>query len=168
MIKSDAWSASDVSTGSGVPIVGFSATFSRHDGLALGTVFERIVYHRDFLEMIKENWSVGQCFCPIFLVLIAGSRLCKVRFTSVKAQIDLSGVTVNSKSGDFNATSLAHVINTVTINSLVVQSWLDRAGEERNQHGPNRSADIICFNFSESKIHTGLLRECRARFRSHP
>jgi len=39
-----------------VPIIGFSATFSRHDGLALGSVFERIVYHRDFLEMIKEQW----------------------------------------------------------------------------------------------------------------
>lgn len=40
-----------------VPIIGFSATFSRHDGLALGSVFDRIVYHRDFLEMIKEQWS---------------------------------------------------------------------------------------------------------------
>lgn len=41
-----------------IPIIGFSATFSRHDGLALGSVFERIVYHRDFLEMIKEQWLV--------------------------------------------------------------------------------------------------------------
>lgn len=40
-----------------VPIIGFSATFSRHDGLALGSVFDRIVYHRDFLDMIKEQWS---------------------------------------------------------------------------------------------------------------
>jgi hypothetical protein len=42
-----------------VPILGFSATFSRHDGLALGSVFESIVYHRDFLEMIKEQWYVA-------------------------------------------------------------------------------------------------------------
>lgn len=39
-----------------IPIIGFSATFSRHDGLALGSIFQRIVYHRDFLEMIKEQW----------------------------------------------------------------------------------------------------------------
>ena len=39
-----------------VPIIGFSATFSRHDGLALGSVFDQIVYHRDFLDMIKEQW----------------------------------------------------------------------------------------------------------------
>jgi len=37
-------------------IIGFSATFSRHDGLAFGSVFDRIVYHRDFLDMIKEQW----------------------------------------------------------------------------------------------------------------
>lgn len=96
-----------------VPIFGFSATFSRHDGLALGSVFERIVYHRDFLDMIKEEW------------------LCNVRFTTVKANIDLRGITINTHSGDFNATSLAHVINTETINKLVVQTWLDRADGDR-------------------------------------
>ena len=39
-----------------IPIFGFSATFSRHDGLSLGSVFQEIVYHRDFLEMIQEEW----------------------------------------------------------------------------------------------------------------
>lgn len=34
-----------------VPIIGFSATFARHDGLALGKVFDRIVFHKDFLEV---------------------------------------------------------------------------------------------------------------------
>lgn len=51
-----------------------------------------------------------------------------MRFTTVQANIDLKGVTVNSRSGDFNATSLAHVVNTDTVNHLVVQTWLDRAG----------------------------------------
>lgn len=41
-----------------IPIIGFSATFSRHDGLALGSVFERLVYHRDVLQMIDEDWLV--------------------------------------------------------------------------------------------------------------
>jgi ATP-dependent helicase IRC3 len=48
-----------------IPIVGFSATFSRHDGLALGSVFERIVYHRDFLEMIKEQWYAHPSPIPV-------------------------------------------------------------------------------------------------------
>ena len=47
----------------------------------------------------------------------------------MKANIDLRGVTINTKSGDFSATSLAHVINTETLNKLVVQTWLDRAGQ---------------------------------------
>jgi len=96
-----------------IPIIGFSATFSRHDGLALGSVFERIVYHRDFLEMIKEQW------------------LSDVRFTSVRASINLKDVTVNTRTGDFNPTSLAHVINTDNVNKLVVKAWLDRAATRK-------------------------------------
>lgn len=46
-----------------IPIIGFSATFSRHDGLALGSVFEKIVYHRDFLDMIQEQWQVYLYLC---------------------------------------------------------------------------------------------------------
>lgn len=41
-----------------VPIVGFSATFSRHDGTALGTVYDEIVFHKDFLAMMDEKWCV--------------------------------------------------------------------------------------------------------------
>ncbi|KAI5836220.1 P-loop containing nucleoside triphosphate hydrolase protein [Schizophyllum commune Tattone D] len=97
-----------------IPIIGFSATFSRHDGLALGSVFERIVYHRSFLEMIKEEW------------------LCDVRFTSVHARLKLNEVTVNTKTGDFNAASLARVINTPTVNDLVVKTWLHRAAKRKS------------------------------------
>ncbi|KAH7104237.1 P-loop containing nucleoside triphosphate hydrolase protein [Auriculariales sp. MPI-PUGE-AT-0066] len=112
-----------------VPILGFSATFNRHDGLALNAVFDRIVYHRDLLEMIKEEW------------------LCAVRFTSVKAQLDLSDVTINGSTGDFNATSLAHVINTDTINKLVFQAWVDLTYAAT--HKPTRKSTLIfCVNIA--------------------
>ncbi|OCH96088.1 P-loop containing nucleoside triphosphate hydrolase protein [Obba rivulosa] len=117
-----------------IPILGFSATFSRHDGVALGSVFERIVYHRDFLEMIKEQW------------------LCNVRFTTVRAKIDLSEVTISSKTGDFHPTSLAHVINTQSLNNLVVRSWLDRA-EGR------KSTLIFCVDLAHVRDLTGTFRE---------
>ncbi|KAI0695173.1 P-loop containing nucleoside triphosphate hydrolase protein [Cytidiella melzeri] len=117
-----------------IPIFGFSATFSRHDGLALGSVFERIVYHRDFLEMIKDQW------------------LCNVRFTSIRANIDLSNVTVNSRTGDFNATSIAQVVNTASINKLVVQTWLDRAVKRR-------STLIFCVNVAHVRDLTTTFRE---------
>jgi len=67
------------------------------------------------------------CFLIHFLTYFH-PRLCDVRFTSVKAQINLQDVTINSRNGDFNPTSLAHVVNTDSINELVVRSWMDRAG----------------------------------------
>ncbi|KAF9229231.1 P-loop containing nucleoside triphosphate hydrolase protein [Gyrodon lividus] len=117
-----------------IPIIGFSATFSRHDGLALGSVFERIVYHRDFLDMIKEQW------------------LCDVRFTSVKASINLQGVIVNTRTGDFNAASLAHIINTDTINHLVVRAWLDRASDRK-------STLVFCVNLAHVRQLTKAFQD---------
>lgn len=111
-----------------IPIIGFSATFSRHDGLALGSVFERIVYHRDFLDMIKEQWYAVSAFSLCLSGSDVGVRLCDVRFTTVRANIDLKNVTINSRTGDFNPTSLAHVINNDTVNELIVKTWMDRAG----------------------------------------
>jgi len=44
-----------------VPIIGFSATFSRPDQLALSAVFEKIVFHREVTAMLDEGWSVPRC-----------------------------------------------------------------------------------------------------------
>ncbi|KAI0735086.1 P-loop containing nucleoside triphosphate hydrolase protein [Earliella scabrosa] len=118
-----------------IPILGFSATFSRHDGLALGSVFEEIVYHRDFLEMIKEQWCA----------------LCNVRFTTVRANIDLSEVTVNTRTGDFNPSSLAHVVNTDTVNELIVRTWLDKAADRK-------STLVFCVNLSHVSKVTAAFR----------
>ncbi|KAF8525166.1 P-loop containing nucleoside triphosphate hydrolase protein [Hysterangium stoloniferum] len=118
---------------SSIPIIGFSATFGRHDGLSLGTVFERIVYHRDFLQMIKDKW------------------LCDVRFTSVRARMNLSQVTINTRTGDFNASSLAHVVNTDTVNTLIVQSWLDRASTRK-------STLVFCVNLVHVRDLTNAFR----------
>ncbi|KAJ7244750.1 P-loop containing nucleoside triphosphate hydrolase protein [Mycena haematopus] len=117
-----------------IPIIGFSATFSRHDGLALGSVFERIVYHRDFIEMIKEQW------------------LCDVRFTTVHASINLKNVTVNARTGDFNPSSLAQVVNTETVNNIVVKSWLDKAGSTR------KSTLVFCVNVAHVEALTQTFR----------
>ena len=40
-----------------IPIIDFSVTFSRHDRLALGSVFDQIAYCLDFLDTIKGQWS---------------------------------------------------------------------------------------------------------------
>ncbi|KAK0208060.1 P-loop containing nucleoside triphosphate hydrolase protein [Desarmillaria ectypa] len=117
-----------------IPIIGFSATFSRHDGLKLGVVFDKIVYHKDFLTMIKDQW------------------LCPVRFTTTKADMNLDDVTVNSRNGDFNATSLAHVVNTETINTLVVQTWLEKAAIRK-------STLVFCVNVAHVHSLTQAFRQ---------
>ena len=44
--------------GNKVPIIGFSATFSRPDQLALNMVFEEIVFHREISTMLEDGWYV--------------------------------------------------------------------------------------------------------------
>lgn len=92
------------------PIIGFSATFSRHDGLSLGAVFEELVFHKDVLDLIDEQW------------------LSPLRFTSIQAQIPLESVAISGggAGADFATTSLARVINTPVVNTLIVRSWLSR------------------------------------------
>lgn len=98
------------------------------------------------------------------------SRLCDVRFTSVKASINLSDVTVSSASGDFNATSLAHVINTETVNNMVVQTWLDRAGPSMSlkhtditdpipSQETRKSTLVFCVNLAHVRDLTHTFRQ---------
>ncbi|KAF5355713.1 hypothetical protein D9756_003723 [Leucocoprinus leucothites] len=110
-----------------------SAAPSRHDGLMLGSVFEQIVYHRDLLDMIRDQW------------------LCDIRFTSVKASLKLDEVSVNSQTGDFNSTSLAKQINTEPMRELVVKSWIDRASERK-------STLVFCVNVEHVHALTATFR----------
>ncbi|WVQ78706.1 hypothetical protein IAT38_000793 [Cryptococcus sp. DSM 104549] len=96
-----------------VPIIGFSATFSRTDQLALNMAFEEIVFHRDISTMLKEGW------------------LAPAKSTSVKAHLSLEGVELN-KSGDFHMESLAAHMDTEDVNEIVVRSYLLRAADRRS------------------------------------
>lgn len=119
---------------SNVPVIGFSATFSRHDGLALGKVFDRIVFHKDFLEMIGEKW------------------LCPIRFTSIKADIDLASVKISNLNSDFATSSLASVVNTDVVNRIVLKSWIDRA------HTRRRSTLVFAVNIEHVQDLTATFR----------
>lgn len=92
-------------------ILGFTATFSRHDQLALSSVFEEIVYHQDVWDMLQAGW------------------LAPARFTTIKAKIQLAECAVSERTGDFAAKGLSGKVNTEEVNELVVRTWLDRAGE---------------------------------------
>ncbi|UPX10071.1 Putative ATP-dependent helicase IRC3 [Ascochyta rabiei] len=100
--------ASDWSRGNVPALVGVSATFSRFDGRKLGAVIDHIVYHRDYVDMIEENW------------------LSDVVFTTVETKADLTRVGSNA-NGDFQAAALSKVINTTETNELVVKTWSAKA-----------------------------------------
>ncbi|KAI5297769.1 hypothetical protein KEM55_004260, partial [Ascosphaera atra] len=94
-------------------LVGVSATFSRFDGLKLGAAIDYIVYHKDYIDMIKDKW------------------LADAVFTTIKSYADLSRVS-KASGGDFNTTELSIAVNTETINDIIVRSWLQRASHRRS------------------------------------
>lgn len=94
-------------------LVGVSATFSRFDGLKLGAVFDRIVYHKDMVDMIADNWLAG------------------LIFSTVKSHVDLRGVKSNAQ-GDFQVTALSQAVNTQPTNEITVQAWLAKAKERKS------------------------------------
>ncbi|KLT45993.1 P-loop containing nucleoside triphosphate hydrolase protein [Cutaneotrichosporon oleaginosum] len=96
-----------------VPIVGFSATFSRHDTLALSAAFEEIVFHRDVGNMLEEGW------------------LSPVKSTAVYADLQLGDVETTS-TGEYATASLANHVNTPAVNLLIVRTYLHRAADRRS------------------------------------
>ncbi|KAB8292323.1 hypothetical protein EYC80_008065 [Monilinia laxa] len=89
-------------------LVGVSATLSRTDGLRLGAALDQIVYHKDYIDMIEENWLSG------------------VIFTTVQSKADISSVK-KGPNGDFQSGELSQVVNTDAINELTVRSWFAKA-----------------------------------------
>ncbi|OCF34627.1 hypothetical protein I316_03668 [Kwoniella heveanensis BCC8398] len=71
-----------------MPIIGFCATFSRADNLALSAVFEEVIFHMDPQQ------------------LIASGHLSPLIMTVAKTDLDLDGVMLD-KDGEYRVDSLA-------------------------------------------------------------
>lgn len=93
-------------------VVGVSATLSRHDGLKMGTVLDYIVYHKNYIDMISENW------------------LSNVQFTTVQTHVDLSAV--RESRGDYNLADLSLAVNTSQTNNITARAWLEKAGKRKS------------------------------------
>lgn len=94
-------------------LVGVSATLSRFDGLRLGAAIDQIVYHKDYIDMIGENW------------------LSDVIFTTVQSKADISKVK-KGFNGDFQPNELSQAVNTEQINDITVRSWHAKAQERKS------------------------------------
>ena len=108
-------------------LVGFSATPSRQDGLGLGEIFDEITFEKDIKWMINAGY------------------LCKPRGLKVATDLDLSSI--KTVDGDFQASSLAELMDTPELISLVVEAY--------KQHAEYLST--ICFTTSIK--HAGNIAE---------
>ncbi|WWC60064.1 uncharacterized protein I303_102627 [Kwoniella dejecticola CBS 10117] len=125
---------------SNVPIIGFSATFSRPDQLALSSVFEKIVFHRDISTMLEDGW------------------LSPAKSTTVYAKLGLDSVEENSQ-GDYKTSSLASRVNTPEIRDLVVGTYLHKASDRR-------STLIFCVDLNHVARLTDAFRQAGVDARS--
>lgn len=93
-----------------------------------------------------------------------------MRFTSVKADLNLKEVPLNAQTGDFNPTSLAEQMNRRPINELVVKSWIDRAGKRVLQSclhiltdfvmpGARKSSLVFCVDIEHVLALTQTFRQ---------
>ncbi len=94
-------------------LVGVSATFSRFDGLRLGAAIDEIVYHKDYVDMIGEQW------------------LSDVIFTTVESKADISRVRSGANK-DFQQGDLSRAVNTDEANNIAVRSWLAKAADRKS------------------------------------
>ncbi|KAJ1819157.1 DEAD DEAH box helicase, partial [Coemansia sp. RSA 2599] len=92
-------------------IWGCSATLHRYDGLRLTKAFDKIVYQKHFLQMIREKW------------------LCGMRIVTVKTRSSIN--TVRKMNGDFATASLSGAVNNSERNLAVVKAY-DRYARGRS------------------------------------
>ncbi|PYI09525.1 DEAD/DEAH box helicase [Aspergillus sclerotiicarbonarius CBS 121057] len=114
-------------------LVGFSATFSRFDGLKLGAAIDHIVYHKDYMDMIDEKW------------------LSNAIFTTVRSEANLSRVR-KDKFGDFALGSLSDAVNTTKTNDITVRAWLANAQDRK-------STLVFCVDVEHTRQLTEAFRE---------
>lgn len=92
-------------------LLGVTATAMRGDGVALGTVFQKITFERSIAAMIKAGY------------------LCDLRGIRVATRTSLNGVAV--RGGDFAEGQLEAAINTEERNRIVVEAYLDHAAPRK-------------------------------------
>ncbi|WWD16730.1 hypothetical protein CI109_101161 [Kwoniella shandongensis] len=101
------------SHGHKVPIIGLSATLNRHDGLALGSVFQTIADSTDCRTLIQEGF------------------LARPEIKQVEAELNLEDSDVN-KEGEWKTIALAQKVNKTSVNRIIVRTYLEQAKERRS------------------------------------
>ncbi|OMH79019.1 putative mitochondrial ATP-dependent helicase irc3 [Zancudomyces culisetae] len=121
----------------GPVIWGCSATLKRHDGLALGAVFNKIVYYKPLIDMIREGW------------------LCPIKVTMVKTMVDLTSV--KNLGDDFNPSSLAKAVDNDDRNNLIVDKYLEFSRDSKEKK--RESTLVFTVNVEHARNLTKTFRD---------
>lgn len=103
-------------------LTGVTATAKRGDKLALGKVFEEIVYEASIGLMIRAGY------------------LADLKGLQVSTEVDLSDISVIG--GDFNIGQLANAVNTTSRNLVIVNNFME--------HAPDKRAVAFCVDVQHS------------------
>eukprot|EP01118_Nematostelium_gracile_P002088 TRINITY_DN1221_c0_g1_i3.p1 TRINITY_DN1221_c0_g1~~TRINITY_DN1221_c0_g1_i3.p1 ORF type:complete len:556 (+),score=112.62 TRINITY_DN1221_c0_g1_i3:550-2217(+) len=90
-----------------IVVWGCSATVFRTDGTALDKVFEKITFHKDLIQMMRENY------------------LCKMRTLTISSDVSVDNI--NKNAGDFSLKQLSLAINIEERNALIIEEWEQKA-----------------------------------------
>ncbi|KAL8693742.1 MAG: hypothetical protein Q9218_001487 [Villophora microphyllina] len=113
-------------------LVGVSATLSRFDGIRLSDAIDHVVYHKDYIDMIQNNW------------------LSNVIFTTVQSHADVSHVK-KGPSGDFRTGELSRAVNNEATNETTVRAWLSKAAHRK-------STIVFCVDLAHVSALTAAFR----------
>ncbi|KAI9202072.1 P-loop containing nucleoside triphosphate hydrolase protein [Polychytrium aggregatum] len=127
--------------GSHIYVWGCSATLRRHDGVSLGGIFDKVVYHKDLDSMIDEGW------------------LCRVNPIAVETRVRIDEVPV--VAGDYAVDALSKAINKPERNNVIVQIYLSQATGRKStlvfaadiQHIEDLASEFRRHNVDVATVH---------------
>ena len=124
-------------------LFGVTATPTRGDKSSLGVVFDNCADQIELHELIRS----GHLVPPVTYRIDTGETTEKLEALKVKA------------SGDYNEQEMADIMNTVPLNSAVVEEWKERASDRKTVIfcSNTKHAAAITKAFKKAKVKAGLV-----------
>lgn len=129
--------------------LGLTATPFRLDRAALSEAFEKVIFERSILTMIKAGY------------------LCDARGIAIRTETDISDI--RTRAGDFAADELSMAIDTPERNGVVVDAYLSHADGRKAvvftvdvKHAQNVAAAFLARGVNARAVHGKMKREERA------
>lgn len=96
-------------------LVGLSATWRRGDQKGYEHLFDKIVFHRSILDIMRQGIFVGEDWCPYLAPIRSNRELTDMSLDKVK----VSG-------GDWETNDLAKAVDTPERNNFIVDTYLEK------------------------------------------